>query len=128
MRRGHAADAHLITGAPPNPNDEFDYRRKRYLITMSIRIVCLILAAVTYKIIWLFPIFVVGAMALPWIAVVLANDRLPRHGSRFTRYTGTPARELTVVGSRADATRSDGTTNPDQPDAAGIPTDRGDDA
>lgn len=95
MRR-HQADAPLvITEAPPNPRDEYNYRRKRYLITMSIRILCLILAAVFYRVVWLFPIFVVGAMALPWVAVVLANDRLPTHASRFQRYSGVAAPAIT---------------------------------
>lgn len=88
LRRDKRPQPALITGAPPNPQAEFDYRRRRYAITMGIRVICLILAAVTYHIIWLWPIFAAGAIVLPWIAVVLANDRLPRQSSRFQRYVG----------------------------------------
>jgi Flp pilus assembly protein TadB len=84
----------LITEAPPSPKAELDYRRRRYAITMGIRVVCLILAAAFHNIIWLWPVFAVGALALPWIAVVLANDRLPAKSSRFQRYSGVPERQL----------------------------------
>lgn len=76
----------VITGAPMSPRAEYEYRRRRYALTMGMRVVCLILAAVFYHIIWLWPIFAVGAIALPWIAVVLANDRLPEKPSHFQRY------------------------------------------
>jgi Protein of unknown function (DUF3099) len=88
MRRQRHPAAQVITEAPPNPRDEYDYRRKRYLATMSVRILCLILAAVFYKFIWVWPFFAAGALVLPWVAVVLANDRLPRNGTRFQRYSG----------------------------------------
>ncbi len=92
----------LITEAPPSPKAELDYRRRRYAITMGIRVVCLILAAAFHNIIWLWPVFAVGAIALPWIAVVLANDRLPAKSSRFQRYAGVPNRQL---GQRDDSHR-----------------------
>lgn len=78
----------LITAAPPSPQAAFDYRRRRYALTMGIRVLCLLLAAAFYHIVWLWPIFAAGAVALPWIAVVLANDSLPRKSSRFQRYAG----------------------------------------
>lgn len=78
----------LITAAPPSPQAAFDYRRRRYALTMGIRVVCLLLAAAFYHIVWLWPVFAAGAVALPWIAVVLANDRLPSKSSRFQRYAG----------------------------------------
>lgn len=92
--RRHDNDATLITEAPPDPQAEYNYRRKRYGITMGIRVVCLVLAAVSYQVVWLWPIFAAGAIALPWIAVVLANDQLPRKSSRFQRYAGAERREL----------------------------------
>ena len=84
----------LITEAPPSPKAELDYRRRRYAITMGIRVVCLVLAAAFHNIIWLWPVFAAGALALPWIAVLLANDRLPAKSSRFQRYAGVPDRQL----------------------------------
>jgi hypothetical protein len=100
-------DPVLITGAPPSPRAELDYRMKRYAITMGIRIVCLILAAVFYKVIWLWPIFALGAIALPWVAVVLANDRLPRKATRFQRFVGIAGERQLGPSGRAPVARPD---------------------
>jgi hypothetical protein len=101
MRRGKGQQSTgkkqpvLITEAPPNPQAELNYRRRRYAITMGIRVVCLILAAAFHTIIWAWPIFALGALALPWIAVLLANDHLPTNSSRFQRYAGEPPKQIT---------------------------------
>lgn len=92
--RRRAGDPILITEAPPSPRAELQYRQKRYAITMGIRVVCLILVAVFHSTIWLWPIFAVGAIALPWIAVLLANDHLPKNSTRFQRFGGAPPKEL----------------------------------
>ncbi len=77
----------LITEAPVNADDEFDHRRKRYLITMIIRALCVVGAACTFNISgWLAAAFVVGAMVLPWCAVLIANDRPPKQQVRFRRF------------------------------------------
>lgn len=86
LTRHKGGEPIVITGAPMSPRAEYDYRRKRYALTMGIRVLCLILAAVFYHVIWLWPIFALGAITLPWIAVVLANDRLPEKPSHFQRY------------------------------------------
>jgi len=99
--RKQAADPILITEAPLSPRAELDYRRKRYAITMGIRVVCLILAAAFHTIIWLWPIFALGALALPWIAVLLANDRLPSNSSRFQRLAREEQRQLTQKPDRS---------------------------
>lgn len=88
LRRHHKNPPVLITAAPPSPQAELDYRRRRYAITMGMRVICLLLAAAFYHIVWLWPIFAAGAIILPWVAVVLANDRLPNKPSRFQRYVG----------------------------------------
>ncbi len=88
LRRHHRAPPVLITEAPPSPQAELDYRRRRYAFTMGLRVICLLLAAAFYHIVWLWPIFAAGAIVLPWVAVVLANDRLPTKPSRFQRYVG----------------------------------------
>lgn len=89
-----AGDPILITEAPQSPRAELQYRQRRYAITMGIRVVCLILVAVFHSTIWLWPIFAVGAIALPWIAVLLANDRLPTNSTRFQRFGGPQPKEL----------------------------------
>ena len=79
MRRSHAVEPMLITSAPESSDDEYDRRRKKYAIMMSLRAVCVIAAASTYRVsIWLALAFVVGGMVLPWCAVIIANDRPAR--------------------------------------------------
>jgi hypothetical protein len=77
MRRSSSADEPvLITTAPESTEDEYDRRRKKYAIMMTLRAVCVIAAATTYRVsMWLALTFVVGGMVLPWCAVIIANDR-----------------------------------------------------
>jgi hypothetical protein len=79
MRRSHADEPVLITSAPENSDDEYDRRRKKYAIMMSLRAACVVAAALTYRVsIVLAMAFVVGGMVLPWCAVIIANDRPAR--------------------------------------------------
>jgi hypothetical protein len=75
-RRGDAAV--LITAAEPSYAEQFAARRRKYAILMSARIPCLILAGVFYRTWWLALAFVVLSVPLPWMAVLVANDRAPR--------------------------------------------------
>lgn len=52
---------------------------------MSARIPCLILAGVFYHIWWLGLAFVVLSVPLPWMAVLIANDRAPRKAEHVSR-------------------------------------------
>jgi hypothetical protein len=81
------AEPVLITEAEPSQDDQHAARKKRYVITMGIRGVSLVLAAVTYQIVWLMIIFAVLGTVLPWIAVVMANDRPPKKRLDVNRYT-----------------------------------------
>ncbi|MCW2494607.1 DUF3099 domain-containing protein [Jatrophihabitans sp.] len=75
MRRGHADQPMLITTAPESSDAEYDRRRKKYAIMMSIRGLCVIAAACTYHLSMILAlVFVVGGMFLPWCAVLIAND------------------------------------------------------
>ncbi len=110
MRLGRAHAPVVITGAPPDPQAEFDYRRRRYAITMGIRVVCLLIAAAAYRIIWLWPIFAAAAIVLPWVAVLLANDRLPQKSSRFQRYAGAAAPAIEPARGSAESSTGPGPT------------------
>jgi hypothetical protein len=72
-RRHERSDATVIsvTSAQPGRSEDLDSRITRYAWMMSIRIVCFVLAVVTPSP-WRW-LFVVGAIALPYFAVVLAN-------------------------------------------------------
>lgn len=101
-RRADSARPVLITDAQQSRIDEHNARRKRYTITMGLRIVCLILAAIFYQVVWLMAILVVLACVLPWMAVLIANDRPPKKAERVNRY-GHPAPDRAI----APSTRSD---------------------
>ncbi len=76
MRRAHAPEPVLITSAHESGDDEYDRRRKKYAIMMTLRALCVLGAALTYHVsIVLALAFVVGGMVLPWCAVIIANDR-----------------------------------------------------
>jgi Flp pilus assembly protein TadB len=76
VRRSRADEPMLITTAQESPDEEFDRRRTKYAIMMALRAVCVLAAALTYRVsIWLALTFVVGGMVLPWCAVIIANDR-----------------------------------------------------
>ena len=95
----------LITEAQPSRTDQFNARRRRYVLTMLLRVVCLVGAALTYRIPWLMAILAVTAVVLPWVAVLIANDRPPKKAQKVNRYTAPP-----------DAGRSlDGPPAPDRP-------------
>jgi Flp pilus assembly protein TadB len=68
----------LITEARPSVAEEHAARKKRYAITMAVRAVCIILAAVFYHVIWLMALFAVLGTVLPWVAVVMASDVPPK--------------------------------------------------
>jgi Flp pilus assembly protein TadB len=75
MRRSRS-EAVLITTAPESSDDGYDRRRKKYAIMMATRAVCVLAAALTYRIsIILALAFIVGGIILPWCAVIIANDR-----------------------------------------------------
>lgn len=52
---------------------------------MSARIPCLLLAGVFYQTWWLALIFVALSVPLPWMAVLIANDRAPRKAEHVNR-------------------------------------------
>ncbi|SDN63734.1 DUF3099 domain-containing protein [Allokutzneria albata] len=76
----------LITEAAPSYEDQYAARKRKYLLMMSMRIPCLILAGVFYQTWWLALAFVVISVPLPWMAVLIANDRPPRKAEEANRY------------------------------------------
>lgn len=84
----------LITEAKISQVDQHAARKKRYLITMIIRAVSIVLAAIFYQTLWLMLIFAVLGTVLPWVAVVMANDRPPKSKQQVNRYSAGPDRQL----------------------------------
>ena len=85
--RSRRSEPVLITEAAPSLAEQHAARKKRYVITMAVRGVSLVLAAVFYHTLWLAIIFAALGTVLPWIAVMMANDRPPKKKLDVHRYT-----------------------------------------
>jgi hypothetical protein len=87
--RSHRQSPVVITEVEPSPAQQLRTRQIKYAVMMGIRAVCLIVAAIVvsmkvpYAMVWV-GICIVGMVALPWMAVIIANDRPPKKSSRFT--------------------------------------------
>lgn len=92
--RSRGPEPVLITEAAPSMTDQQAARKRRYAITMAIRSVALILAAVFYQTVWLMIILAILGTVLPWIAVVMANDRPPKAKTRLPGVDARPDRIL----------------------------------
>lgn len=88
MTEPHRTDPVLITDAAPSPEDDLAERKRRYTVMMSMRVPFMILAAVFYQTPWLAVGLLVLSIPLPWMAVLIANDRLPRKAEKVNRYRG----------------------------------------
>ncbi|OBB68752.1 hypothetical protein A6B34_19320 [Mycolicibacterium monacense] len=79
----------LITRAAPAYEEQHRARVRKYLTLMSFRIPALILAAVAYSI-WENGLISLGivvlSIPLPWMAVLIANDRPPRRAEEPRRF------------------------------------------
>ena len=85
-RREHAS---VVTEARRPMSEDIKYREHRYLIMMGIRLVCFVIAVVLFVngAGWLTAIPAVGAIAIPYFAVVFANGgREPAGRSGFRPY------------------------------------------
>ena len=73
-------EAVRITTAASNRADDIAARQKRYLLSMSLRSLCFVGAIIASLagVQWLWPILIVGALVLPYVAVVMANAAAPR--------------------------------------------------
>jgi Flp pilus assembly protein TadB len=93
-RRRTSEDEHVVsvTDAQPGHSEELESRIVRYAWMMSIRIVCFILAVLTPSP-WRW-MFVVGAVFLPYIAVVMANARQSNRHQTLEPFTPVPHPEI----------------------------------
>lgn len=79
--RERAERATLITAAEPAYDEQLRARQKRYFITMSMRIPLLLLSIGLWSLgvpVWVVLIVAAASIPLPWMAVLMANDRAPR--------------------------------------------------
>jgi Protein of unknown function (DUF3099) len=80
--RRHGREPVLITDAQPSFDDEQRVRKRTYAILMVIHITGFALAGLLAHIWWLALGIVAITGPLPWVAVVIANDRAPRKPQR----------------------------------------------
>lgn len=92
LRRSDGDDAVRITTVNQNRAEEIAARQRRYLISMTIRLVCF-LAAYFVGPGWLRWVLMAGAVFLPYVAVVAANATDLRK-DRFRLTAPPPSGEL----------------------------------
>lgn len=63
----------VVTSANLSHSDDITLRQRRYVITQSARIACVILAALLPVSLAWKGLFMAGAVMLPWFGVVMAN-------------------------------------------------------
>jgi Protein of unknown function (DUF3099) len=70
-----AQQVHLVTQARRPMSEDIRYRQHRYLIMMGIRTLCFAIAIVLFvaHMRWLILVPAVGAIIIPYIAVIFAN-------------------------------------------------------
>ena len=75
MSRARGQEVHLVTQARRPMSEDISYRQHRYLIMMAIRVLCFAVAIVLFVLHqrWLILIPAVGAIVIPYVAVVFAN-------------------------------------------------------
>ena len=61
-----------ITTASASRDEDIAVRQKRYLVAMGFRTACFV-AAIFVTPVWLRVVLIVGALVLPYVAVVMAN-------------------------------------------------------
>lgn len=92
--------AHLVTEAQRPMSQDIAHRERRYLIMMGIRIGCFLLAIALFVngAGWLTVIPAIGAVAIPYFAVVFANG-----GREPSKQRGLSESQVTIPASRLEA-------------------------
>jgi hypothetical protein len=95
------SEVHSITDAATAHSEEMRQRMIKYAVAMGIRMVCLILIFVVDG--WFKLVPALGAVFLPWVAVIIANggDKAEVHSEALLDYV--PMAELGAPGA-ADGT------------------------
>jgi len=73
--RRHEPQVQRITAAPEPLAQDVARRQRRYLAQMGVRLVCFVLAFLTWSHVpvWVSIAFLVAAVLLPYVAVIFAN-------------------------------------------------------
>lgn len=77
------AKPQTVTSIDISPEQERRARMVRYLVAMSIRVVCIIAGVFVEG--WLMWVFFAGAIFLPYFAVIIANAAGPSSASKASQ-------------------------------------------
>jgi hypothetical protein len=80
----------IVTSAARSHSEDIDLRQRRYVITQSVRIVCVVLAAALPVALAWKGALLAGAVLLPWFGVVMANAGPTVGRKRRTALVGRP--------------------------------------
>ncbi|MFD4368275.1 DUF3099 domain-containing protein [Rhodococcus sp. NPDC058521] len=86
---GSPENPFVITEAADSVEAQHRARVRKYMLIMSVRFPALILSAVAYGVWgnpWISMAIIGVSIPLPWIAVLIANDRPPRSKDEPSRY------------------------------------------
>ncbi|ORV07863.1 hypothetical protein AWB95_20820 [Mycobacterium celatum] len=114
----------LITAAAPSFEVQHRERVRKYLTLMAFRIPALVLAALAYGA-WhnglISLLILVASIPLPWMAVLIANDRPPRRADEPRRFDSTRRRTPIFPTAERPALepRRAAAPPPESPDAPG---------
>jgi hypothetical protein len=86
VKPGRGGEPVLITDAAASYEEDHAVRKRKYLTIMAVRISCLAVAGVLHGTWWLALVFALLSIPLPWVAVLVANDRPPRKKENANRY------------------------------------------
>ena len=95
--RSRRSEVSVVTAAGRSHSEDIVVRQRRYLMTQSVRVACLLLAAVLPVPLAVKGVFILGAVVLPYFGVVMANagpsrDRRRPTPSLAERAVAEPAR------------------------------------
>jgi hypothetical protein len=124
MRKDGTAEVFRITGARQGLTDDVRGRQRRYVISMSVRTVSVVLTAVLWNIERHVAIvaLVVG-LILPYIAVVIANAGRENAPSLPSTFVSPPARPMIAPTSAPGPTPASGEPEPEAGASSGTVAD-----
>lgn len=112
LRKNDDAEVFRITGARQGLADDVRGRQRRYVISMSVRTVSVVLAAVLWNVErHVAVVALVLGILLPYVAVVIANagrENAPSLPSTFVSAPMSPAVETTAATGPAESAAGEG--------------------
>ena len=106
FRRRHDEAVYTVTDAHRPMSEDIGYRERRYLITMGVRALCFLLSILFAVTLhgsgrWLAIVALIGAVVLPYVAVIFANGgREPDSSARFAPYEPESRNQKPISGPR----------------------------